>query len=170
MTDDEKKIRERAMKHLILKGSGIDPYDLNVEDVAIQNIELKEEMARRRQKYRFENDVLIITLLDGTPKTIDLSTRRGSKQMRDLFEMLFDYWRKNGETESGWIKVVVPRNEIRKFLSAKRKETITDRWINDTASNIRKSKIRPNDLEGYIVIGEFDKKQDGYPFKIKSVA
>lgn len=113
-----------------------------------------------------ENNNFHILRNDGTEGIMKFADEKGKEDMLNLFESIFDYWKENGKEEDGWIKIVTTRDEIRKRLKDKGLGDVTNDWISDTISNIRKNKIT-SDVRGYVSFDYFDRKLQGFPFKIK---
>ena len=108
---------------------------------------------------RFENNTLFLRLNDGTEKSISFETRRKTKYMLILFEILYKHWQKIGNKP-------LKKYEIRRrMIDEGIQREINDEFIKDTVSNIR-TKIETAKLSDCVSI-EYKRSSDGYSLNIR---
>lgn len=159
----------KAAQRFILYSQGIDPNNLDIQDLAIKNIELEEKIKKLQPRFKFENNSFIMYLPDGTQASIDFADIRGRRDMLDMFGVLFSLWKERGQLEKGWVWVAISKKDLREGLAVKGRRDIADNWIRNTLSNIRKYKIKPSKLNNHINLGYYRRKAGIYPFLIKKL-
>lgn len=152
-------------------------FDLDCNEPELRNyVEIiKDEIEKRKKKgldkkfVSFENDSLIMQLPDGSPAPIDFNTKRGNKDMLNVFEIIFEHWRTAKETEfrDGWWVVSITKGMIRVGLEKKGKKDLYPKFIINNISYIRNLKIKPSKLSGLVELSYHNRKIDGWVFRIK---
>lgn len=126
----------------------------------------QKQLSTNRDFCHLKGNTFTMRLSDGSLESISLTDVEGKNNMRDLFEILFEHWNQFGETANSWTVNVMTKEEIKNALAKKGRREITDKWIKDTVSNIRRVKIKPSRLKGSIEI-IYNKEVAGYGLKIK---
>lgn len=108
---------------------------------------------------RFENNTLFITLIDGTEKSLPLTTRRKTKCMLVMFKILYLHWQ-------NFVDSPLEKFEIKwRFKREIPNRDVSDGFIGNTIANIR-TKIKSHGLTGIVTIS-YDREMDGYSLKIE---
>lgn len=106
-----------------------------------------------------DNETFFIRLKDGSLKSMPFGTRRETKFMLLFFKILYQHWQQFGNKP-------LEREEIRKRLLKGGLPEASDKFIKDTASNLRKSRINPLGLSELISI-TYDRSAGGFSLDIK---
>lgn len=179
MTREKERVETEFITHSRPTSSGFFSRALGLVEVEFSNkkqelileFQQKDKEKQTQQlpesSVKFQNESLFMLLPDGTTGTITFSSKRGARDMLEVFEIMFGLWKLNAELNGGWWKVVVTKDQLRQGLQAKGKSNISDSFLKDTIGNIRKFKIEQSNLSSYASIGYYDRKLGGWPFKIK---
>lgn len=141
----------------------------NEYDKKIQEYSNKSPLNKLGRFCRFENNSLILELPDGSSAPIDFHSKRGNKDMLDVFEATFDYWQESAELKNGWLEATITKAELKKKLINKGKKDISDNWLKNTISNIRNTKIKQSKLSNLVAFGYFNRRDNGWLFRIKQL-
>lgn len=102
---------------------------------------------------RFDNNTFILQMRDGSIKTVSFDTQRGTRKMFVVFQVLVDHVKRSASP--------ISKSEI--VVKAKKDYglEVTSRELHDIVSNIKKSKLKPAQLDE-IIHFKYDRKTDGW--------
>jgi len=105
----------------------------------------------------FDNNTFFLRLRDGSAKPIAFDTERGNRNMLVVFQVLIDHWKRNDNLPIGKGEITIRA----KSYGVK----IEPAQLKNIMSNIRKTKLKPAELEDIISI-DFDRKTGGWSLTI----
>jgi hypothetical protein len=103
----------------------------------------------------------------GKDLVIDFNPKEGeTTNSFCLMKALVEYIKEVGELNNGWLSVIVPPEEIKKYMSLNYpKINIGVDWLKNSKGNLLK-KLTTIDKK-LIIIKDYDNQRKGYPFSIK---
>lgn len=163
---------------------------IHVEDIWIFDMDLSPEEQTERYKIKlrlkdqyfdlvegnknlsdnktfwFDNKTFKFKITDGSTKAINLSpTKTQGSDPYLLMRAWINLLQKEGKRVGQWLEVCIRNHEVMDELLILGKKGVNENWLKNTKANLKKN--LPIDINGYIEISDFKRKEGYFIFRLK---